>query len=253
MSYINVCFYLSNEGITNVQGTRDMMIAELVLKFLHKSGKDINNLIFYFNSLKLEVNSCKTLDELGIGNCTKIDVVERNRINAEIDSNKIIDIVLEDKNKEIKKLRDELKESNVKIKQLNDIILEFKTQFTQKVSIYLNKIKELENNITLKNNQLKELKTKLQNINNINQKGKTVKYADKCVTFISSDQKIIFGIPCSGTSTFAEVEELLYREYPEYRETNNVFLANGKVILRFKTINDNNVGTGRPVMLTIPS
>ena len=60
-------------------------------------------------------------------------------------------------------------------------------------------------------------------------------------------------MPCSGNSTFAEVEELLYREYPEYRETNNIFLANGKEILRFKTINDNNVGTGRPVMLTIPS
>ena len=65
--------------------------------------------------------------------------------------------------------------------------------------------------------------------------------------------KIVFGIPCSGNSTFAEVEELLYREYPEYRETNNTFTSNGKEILRFKTINDNNIGTGRPVTLTKPN
>ena len=51
---------------------------------------------------------------------------------------------------------------------------------------------------------------------------------------------------------YLPVEELLYQEYPEYRETNNIFLANGKQILRFKTINENNVGTGKPIMLIIP-
>ena len=39
----------------------------------------------------------------------------------------------------------------------------------------------------------------------------------------------------------------------EYRETNNTFLANGTEILRFKTINENKVGTGKPVMLIKPS
>ena len=90
------------------------------------------------------------------------------------------------------------------------------------------------------------------NINNLN--NPTINQNnDKCVTFISSDQKIMFGIPCSGNSIFAEIEEKLYKEYPEYRETNNIFLANGKEILRFKTINDNDIGTGRPIMLVKPS
>ena len=80
-----------------------------------------------------------------------------------------------------------------------------------------------------------------------------MKNKDKCVTFISSDQSIIFAIPCSGDSTFAEIEELLYQEYPEYRETNNMFLSNGKEILRFKTINDNKIGTGKPIVLVRPS
>ena len=167
-------------------------------------------------------------------------------LNNIFDSNNL----LETKNKEIKKLQDELKESKMKIEQLNGKIQELQTQLNIKNNSSLNKIKELENTIILKNNELNDLKIKLQKMNNINQIDKKI---DKCVTFISSDQKIFFGIPCSGNSTFAEVEELLYREYPEYRETNNIFLANGKEILRFKTINDNNVGTGRPVMLTIPA
>ena len=94
--------------------------------------------------------------------------------------------------------------------------------------------------------------------NNINDNrnqnnSKIIKGGNKCVNFISSDQKITYAIPCSGDDIFAEIEEILYREYPEYRETNNTFLANGKEILRFKTIDDNKIGTGKPIMLIKPS
>ena len=58
------------------------------------------------------------------------------------------------------------------------------------------------------------------------------------------DQKIHYPIPCLSTDIFAEIEEKLYKEYPEYRETNNFFIANGKEILRFKSISDNNIGNG---------
>ena len=79
-----------------------------------------------------------------------------------------------------------------------------------------------------------------------------MKIIDRCVNFVSSDQKIFYAVPCSGNSTFAEVEELLYRQYPEYRETNNTFLADERQILRFKTINENNAGTGKPILLIKP-
>ena len=75
----------------------------------------------------------------------------------------------------------------------------------------------------------------------------------KSVSIVSTDYSLFYSIPCSGNATFAEVEEKLYKEYPEYRETNNTFLANGTEILRFKTINDNKIGTGKPIMLIKPS
>ena len=53
----------------------------------------------------------------------------------------------------------------------------------------------------------------------------------KCITFITTDQSIFYGIPCNRNSTFAEVEEKL----------------------RFKTINDNLIGTGKSVMSVKPS
>ena len=73
-----------------------------------------------------------------------------------------------------------------------------------------------------------------------------------CVYFTSSDQNIYYPIPCINTDIFAEVEEKLYKQYPEYRETNNYFISNGKKILKSKTIEENNIGNGLPVILYMP-
>ena len=70
-----------------------------------------------------------------------------------------------------------------------------------------------------------------------------------CVNFISTDQTIHKAIPCIPGNTFAEVEEKLYQFIPEYRETNNTFLANGSPVLRFITISENKIGDGLPVTL----
>ena len=166
----------------------------------------------------------------------------------------------EDKeNKGIKQLKEELNKSKKIIDSLNARIKELETSKQNENQMNLNKIKELENKIIQKDNELNQLKMQLMNanINNLNlnvnnQQNNNIQNIDKCVTFISSDQRIFYGIPCSGNSTFAEVEEKLYQQFPEYRETNNNFLINGKQILRFKTINDNNAGTGFPVMLIKP-
>ena len=87
--------------------------------------------------------------------------------------------------------------------------------------------------IDKKDKQIKQLRDKPSNKNvngvNIND--------IKTVKFMSTDMKVHFAIACIGTETFSVVEEKLYKEYPEYRETNNLFYANGKEILRFKTIN----------------
>ena len=136
-------------------------------------------------------------------------------------------------------------------------IQDLKNQLNSFKNIDTNKINNLQNEINNKNNQLNQLREQLQNINlNNNQNIQNVQNnlpTDKCVAFITTDSSLFYAVPCDGNSTFAEVEEKLYKEYPECRETNNTFLANGIEILRFKTINENKVGTGKPVMLIKPS
>ena len=72
-----------------------------------------------------------------------------------------------------------------------------------------------------------------------------------CVNFTSTDGNIHKAIPCIPCNTFAEVEEKLYKAFPEYREFNNTFLAHGSTILRFKTISENKIGDGFPVILNV--
>ena len=67
------------------------------------------------------------------------------------------------------------------------------------------------------------------------------------------DGNVHYSIIAEKKETFAEIEEKLYQQYPQYRETNNNFLANGTQILRFKTIGQNNIKSGIPITLVVPS
>ena len=135
------------------------------------------------------------------------------------------------------------------------------------------KIEELQNNLNNYNNTISNLNNNIMNYQNIiNQKNielnnlKTQLLSNNnniinnfnlnemmCVNFISGDQQVHYAVPCLKSSTFAEVEEKLYQKFPVYRETNNNFIANGNLVLRFKTIGENKIGNGLPVTLIVPS
>ena len=121
------------------------------------------------------------------------------------------------------------------------------------------RIKELEDKLKITNNsnnnkkdeEINALKLKLQNIS------KNTKLVSEneiaCVYFTSTDNKINYPIPCLNSNVFAEIEEKLYLEYPEYRETNNYFIFNGNQMLRFKTIKENKIINSKPVILVVPT
>ena len=71
------------------------------------------------------------------------------------------------------------------------------------------------------------------------------------VNFISGDSSIHCGIKCFLSDTFASIEEKLYKRYENHRETNNMFTANGKLVLRFKTLKENGIKDGDIVQLIV--
>ena len=57
------------------------------------------------------------------------------------------------------------------------------------------------------------------------------------------------GITCLSTDTFAEVEEKLYKIHDNLRDTNNMFTANGKCVLRFRKLCENGIKDGNKIQL----
>ena len=123
-------------------------------------------------------------------------------------------------------------------------------------SNYQIQINNLQNILYQKELELNDLRNKLNNnnSNNVNNLANNVIFNEiVVVTFISMEQNVHYAVAAVKNNTFAEIEEKLYKQYPQYRETNNDFIANGATVLRFKTIVENKIANGLPVTLVVPS
>ena len=156
-------------------------------------------------------------------------------------------------NNEINNLKNELTKARKIIEQQKLTINDLQNKLNNSNNIINNlnnEINNYKNIISKKDLELNNIKSQLNN----NIPNNNVNFNDiMCVNFISSDQNVHFAASCLKTNTFAEIEEKLYKQYPQYRETNNNFLANGTQVLRFKTIAENDIGNGLPVTLIVPS
>ena len=156
-------------------------------------------------------------------------------------------------NNEINNLQNELTKARKIIEQQKLTINDLQNKLNNSNNIINNlnnEINNYKNIISKKDLELNNIKSQLNN----NIPNNNVNFNDiMCVNFISSDKNVHFAASCLKTNTFAEIEEKLYKQYPQYRETNNNFLANGTQVLRFKTIAENNIGNGLPVTLIVPS
>ena len=153
-----------------------------------------------------------------------------------------------DDDNENNKLKNELSKAKKEIKNLNKIIQELQN----KLNNYDSTIAKLKNDI--KNYKKIISKKEIELNNNINDNQNNINFNDTiCVNFISTDQTVHFVVPCQKKDIFAEIEEKLYKQYPEYREKNNTFISNGTLVLRFKTIDENQIGDESPVILISPS
>ena len=142
-------------------------------------------------------------------------------------------------NNKLKEKIKNLKNENIKLKdELNKI---------EKLNNIPHNVIDLKKELINKDKEINILKDRLSAIDKNN---RNVNFNDiMVINFISGDGTINEGIKCLKTETFAEVEEKLYQKYDEYREKNNIFLAGGQVVLRFKKIYENNIKDGDKVQL----
>ena len=196
--------------------------------------------------LKNEINKLK--DDNNKLNTELINA--NNTISSYQQKIKEIDKKSKDENNKLKEVNEKLKIEINKLKDDNNKLNIELNKAKNNISSYQNKIKEINNEINKLKNSIKE---KDKEINDLKIKsGKYVDY-DKImvVNFISLDYDINCGINCLETETFAEVEEKLYKQYGQCRDTNNTFICGGSAVLRFKKIFKNNIKDGDKIILNI--
>jgi len=108
--------------------------------------------------------------------------------------------------------------------------------------------KNLKNQLNLKDKEIKDLKLKFLN-NVVPDRPKYDINDIMVVNFMSQDSTINEGVKCLSTDVFAEVEEKLYKKYDNLRNTNNMFTANAKPVLRFKKLCENGIKDGEKIQL----
>ena len=155
------------------------------------------------------------------------------------------------KEQEILDLKNELNKAKKIIEEQKVTINELQDQLQKMYNNNISNIKQYQKTINLREHELNYLKSQLQNINSQN-KVKVDMTKEINVHFLSVDHKINYFVPCNGFNTFAEVEEELYKQYPEYRETNNNFITNGEQVLKFKTISQNKIDSDSLVTMIMP-
>ena len=181
-----------------------------------------------------------------------INIIQNVNNNFNISQNNPIEkINYQNKDTEILNLKKELNDAKKIIEQQKNTINNLQNELNNINSKNKSNIQSYENIINKKEQELNDLKIKLKNFESGN---KVIDDSNKMmkVNFVFTDKKLNYSVPCIDTDIFAEIEEKFYKQFPEYRETNNNFIVNGEPVLRFKTIIQNNIRNDLPVTMVIP-
>ena len=116
---------------------------------------------------------------------------------------------------------------------------------------YINTISTLSSQISLLKQQLNDEKNKNKNnFHNLNQQ-----YNNREITYINPGEKIMtinfvsqgnqditnYSLACKNTDLFVRLEEILYQDYPKFKDFETFFEVRTKRIKRFKTIEENDI------------
>ena len=119
---------------------------------------------------------------------------------------------------------------------------------------YINTISTLSSQISLLKQQLNDEKNKNKNnFRNMNQQNNAreityINPGEKIMTinFVSQGNQDItnYSLACKNTDLFVRLEEILYQDYPKFKDFETYFELRTKRIKRFKTIEENDIRCG---------
>ena len=182
-------------------------------------------------------------------------------INNNKNNNESIEILkkqIDEKNKKIFELEKRLKEEEEKNKNLEKkiIILEKDIDVLKKNE----KILKIENSVKIdskdkisvinalinKDNEIEDLRKKLERFPFILEEGEKLMH----INITNTDYNIQnYSIICKSSDVFNQIENKLYDEYPILKTIQTYFIFNGKIIEKYKTLEENKINDNAVIIL----
>jgi hypothetical protein len=150
-------------------------------------------------------------------------------LKNELDKAKKENISLNEKIKNLEKLLENERKKNINNNMNINELINMKNN-----SSYLAKILELKEKLESKDNEIKEIKSRYP-VELL--KGEKL----MSIIFVSLDQTIHYSIICKNTDQFSTIESKLYKEYPQYMNSENFFVTKGNKINRFISLEENGI------------
>ena len=147
-----------------------------------------------------------------------------------------------DLNKKNENTTEDIKEKNEEINndinEKNEIIIEETEDINEKIENLKKENKDLKN-------ENKDLKEKLKRYPFVLEKGEKL----MSIIISSKDEKILYPLSCKNNNTINDIEKELYKEFPEYSKTKNIFLYKGKELNKLETFQKNKIKNGDILIL----
>jgi len=163
-----------------------------------------------------------------------------------------LNIQLAIKKKENKKLTNLLSEEKNTNKTLSQNTIKLKKE-TEELKL---EIQKRPNKISSNSNDKEELFHLYKKIDNLNETLKrypVILEKDEIlisIIFESSDQTMHYSMICKNTDTISDLEKKLYKEYPDFIDSDNVFLSKGNLINRNKSFESYNIKNGDIIVVS---
>ena len=136
-----------------------------------------------------------------------------------------------------------------------------KNQLIEIIELFINECKKFKDSQNINENKInsnKDIIIKKQEDEIGKLKEKLSKYpfelsnGEKLISviFTSSDQNMYYSIICKNTQKFIELEQKLYKDYPEYSKSENYFMINGNKVNKKKSLDENKIRNNDIIILT---
>ena len=102
------------------------------------------------------------------------------------------------------------------------------------------------------NNELFQLYKKIDNLNETLKRYPAILEENEkliSIIFASSDQTMHYSMICKNTDTLSDLEKKLYKEFPDFIDSDNMFLCKGTLINKYKTFESYKIKNGDILIL----